>query len=295
MLRNQTTIIDAPRYPTASPPENAEEDNNLDEPPSEPFSASYDVPLATEYVPAHVHIGYRTHAIDRTGRARTCLDVDVPDISVHNRRSPAGKVQRVPDVAAAAQEVRTPAVAHVDRVRAEREVERVLRVPRPCGGRRDVLLCRPRARERLRPSAGSAMNILDGRTRAEIASGVEARNLRRRRTICSRSGPSRLCGRQSESIPEARSAPRRVHAVRAEIVLTPLRLTMPGASRVAPVYHQYSVLSDVSRIEKLTVEDADLGSDVVIIGIELRYFEVLVVIRRVQQVGRLCGWIKVTL
>ena len=71
---------------------------------------------------------------------RTCLQIDAPDVRVHDGRRAAREVERVPDVAAVAQEVRPPAVAHVDRVVPEGKVVRVLRVPRPRRLRRYVLL-----------------------------------------------------------------------------------------------------------------------------------------------------------
>jgi hypothetical protein len=60
-------------------------------------------------------------------------------------RGPAGEVDGIPDIAAAAKQIRPPAVAHVNCAVAEREVERVLRVPGARGGARDVLLGGPGA------------------------------------------------------------------------------------------------------------------------------------------------------
>lgn len=85
----------------------------------------------------------------RTKKKHTGVDIHIPDIGVHNRRGAAGEVERVPNVPTAAQEVGAPAVTHVDRVGPEREVERVLRVPRPSRRWCDVLLSRPWARQRL--------------------------------------------------------------------------------------------------------------------------------------------------
>lgn len=93
-------------------------------------------------------------------------------------------------------------------------------------------------------------------------------------------------------------------AVKKNPILTPLRLTMPGASRVAPTYSRGQAVSishssmnpmhagdqrrtKVGRV--LTVENANLGSDIVVICIQSRDLEVLVVIGRVQEVGGLCG------
>lgn len=80
----------------------------------------------------------------------------------------------------------------------------------------------------------------------------------------------------------------RVHQ---EVKAYPVALHDTGCLQGRPCAHQgvCSARRHTPLELKLTVHDADLGSHVVIVGVELRYLEVLIVIGGVQQVGCLCG------
>jgi hypothetical protein len=111
-----------------------------------------------------------------------------------------------------------------------------------------------------------------------------------RRTTCLGLAPSRWCETQSGSIPAhtVRPVAARVHR---EWELTLLCLTIPGASRVAPARTAGFGKPDATYClgRKHTIHDADLRSDIVVIAVQLRDLEVLVVIGRVQEVRSLCG------
>lgn len=66
--------------------------------------------------------------------------IDAPYVCMDDLRGAARKVEWVPDVRTGAEQVRPPTVADVDRVRPERQVVRVLRVPGAGGRGRDILL-----------------------------------------------------------------------------------------------------------------------------------------------------------
>ena len=74
--------------------------------------------------------------------------------------------------------------------------------------------------------------------------------------------------------------------------LTPFRFTIPGASSVAPevieVPKRHEVRNFIGR-ETLTSQLACRGRNVVVVVIQLRNLEVLVVVRCVQQVSRPCN------
>lgn len=200
-----------------------------DDPLSVPFSASYDVPLATAYVPAPLHQPLPTPQLHGSTQRRTGLDVHRPHVRVHDLRRAAAEVERVPDVARGPEEVRPPAVAHVDRAAPQREVERVLRVPRARRARRDVLLRGPRARERLRArlsvprlciwAKGGRRERTHGGGEPLVRVGRPAARVRRDQEVFLHAGKGQQCR----------------WCARGERGRTPLRFTMPGASSVAPV------------------------------------------------------------
>lgn len=69
---------------------------------------------------------------------------------------------------------------------------------------------------------------------------------------------------------------------------TEFLLTIPGASNVTPSKH-ISVVT--RRWDRLTVKSLNIRRDVVIVCVQSRYLEVLIVVRRVKQIRRLVGCI----
>lgn len=126
---------------------------------------------------------------------RTCLDVDTPNIRVHDGRLATGEVERVPDVAAAAQEVGPPPVAHIDRIGPERQIKRVLGEVRASCRRRDVRLRAPGPGKRL--CACVSMRALPG----FLLLAIPPCDLPMRRRTCWDWAPSRWCARRSGSTP----------------------------------------------------------------------------------------------